>query len=85
VGFHTPFYSPKSHSKNAWWVSTSLLNDGNDTLKNAWWVSTSLLNDGNDSLKNAWLVSTFLFIRQKVILKKVGGYLPAFLFEQKSF
>jgi hypothetical protein len=23
VGIHQPFYSRKSHSKNAWWVSTS--------------------------------------------------------------
>jgi hypothetical protein len=42
LGIFQPFYSRKSHSKNAWYVSTSLSKDEHDNSKNAWWVSTSL-------------------------------------------
>jgi hypothetical protein len=79
LGIHQPYYSPKNHTKNAWWLSTSLYRDKNVSLKNTRLVFTSHFRDENDSFKNAWWVSTSLIIRQKVQLKMPGDYPPAFL------
>jgi hypothetical protein len=60
VGLRQPFYSPKRHSKNAWWVSTSLFIRKIIIIKMTGGYPPAFLF-GKSHSEKAWWVSTRLF------------------------